>query len=160
MKRRLGFTLIELLVVIAIIGILASLALAALNSARLKSRDARRVADINQIRVALELYFDANASIYPTDADGLGALDPTYIAVVPKDPVGNTSYSYHHCAAPASKYHLGASLEESTHAALSVDLDNTPCGAGETGDFANSANNDSGKCSVADSGVACYDISP
>ncbi|OGF61953.1 hypothetical protein A2926_00535 [Candidatus Giovannonibacteria bacterium RIFCSPLOWO2_01_FULL_44_40] len=160
MDRRRGFTLIELLVVIAIIGILASLALASFNSARLKSRDARRVADINQIKVALELYFDANANIYPADADGLGALDPAYITVVPRDPVGNTPYSYHRCVAPSSKYHLGASLEESTHAALSVDLDNTPCGAGESGDFANSANNDSGKCNSTDSGVACYDLSP
>ena len=51
-----GFTLIELLVVIAIIGILASVVLASLNSARKKSRDARRVADIKQIQLALELY--------------------------------------------------------------------------------------------------------
>lgn len=160
MKKGGGFTLIELLVVIAIIGILASLALAALNSARVKSRDARRVADLNQIRIALELYFDANSSAYPTDAQWPDVLDPTYIAVVPKDPVGAAQYSYHRCVTPSSKYHLGASLEDSTYAALSVDLDNTPCGAGETGDFANSAGNDSVKCNAADSGTACYDISP
>jgi prepilin-type N-terminal cleavage/methylation domain-containing protein len=44
-----GFTLIELLVVIAIIGILSSVVLASLNSARAKGRDSRRVSDLKQI---------------------------------------------------------------------------------------------------------------
>ncbi|PIS13297.1 MAG: prepilin-type cleavage/methylation domain-containing protein, partial [Candidatus Tagabacteria bacterium CG09_land_8_20_14_0_10_41_14] len=57
-KNKKGFTLIELLVVIAIIGILSSVVLASLNSARKKARDARRVADIKQIQLALEMYFD------------------------------------------------------------------------------------------------------
>lgn len=59
-----GFTLIELLVVIAIIGMLSTLAVVALNSARAKSRDARRVADIKQIQTALEMYYNTVGS-YP-----------------------------------------------------------------------------------------------
>lgn len=55
-----GFTLIELLVVIAIIGMLSSVVLASLNSARAKARDARRLSDLNQLRTALELYRDSN----------------------------------------------------------------------------------------------------
>lgn len=59
-----GFTLIELLVVIAIIGLLSTLAVVALNSARQKSRDSKRVADTKQIQTALELYF-SDANKYP-----------------------------------------------------------------------------------------------
>ena len=64
-----GFTLIELLVVIAIIGLLASIVLLALNSARSKSRDAKRIADMNQISQALELYYNDNYT-YPTLTSG------------------------------------------------------------------------------------------
>ncbi len=68
-KNQRGFTLIELLVVIAIIGLLASVVLLALNSARSKSRDAKRAADIRQIMTALELYFNDCGS-YPSSAVG------------------------------------------------------------------------------------------
>ena len=59
-----GFTLIELLVVIAIIGILSTLAVVSLSSARARARDSRRIADIRNIQSALELYFTDN-SVYP-----------------------------------------------------------------------------------------------
>ena len=104
-KNQKGFTLIELLVVIAIIGLLASVVLLALNSARQKSRDAKRLADVRQIASALELYYDTNGG-YPTTASyyattGTGTVSPTYLGQLPTFPspvdgctAGTASYAY------------------------------------------------------------------
>ncbi len=53
-----GFTLIELLVVIAIIGILSSVVLASLNSARSKGTDAAIKSELGQMRAAMEIQYD------------------------------------------------------------------------------------------------------
>ena len=59
-----GFTLIELLVVISIIALIVSAALLLLNSSRQKSRNAARLADIQQIRKGLDV-FQLNCNSYP-----------------------------------------------------------------------------------------------
>lgn len=61
-KREKGFTLIELLVVIAIIGILSSVVLASLNTARGKGNDAKVKANLSGLRTAAEIYYDTNGS--------------------------------------------------------------------------------------------------
>lgn len=59
-----AFTIIELLVVISVIGLLASVIMVALNSARAKARDTKRIADLKQISTALEFFYDNNGR-YP-----------------------------------------------------------------------------------------------
>ncbi len=99
-KVQKGFTLIELLVVIAIIGVLATIVLVSLNTARSKARDSRRVSDMRQLALALEMYYDDNdayidsgaACVAATEAN-LGGLTPDYMGTLPSDP-GTGSYSY------------------------------------------------------------------
>ena len=62
-KRKIsGFTLIELLVVISIIGLLSSVVLSALNSARSKGRDTQRIQNIEEVKKAIALYYSNNGS--------------------------------------------------------------------------------------------------
>ncbi len=132
MNTQRGFTLIELLVVIAIIGILSSVVLASLNGARKKGRDARRVSDLKQIQLALEMYYDSNSSEYP---DASSSLAPTYISTLPADPQTAAAYGYDNLTSAAaacvvasgvcSNYVLGATLEDATNGALSQDIDGT-----------------------------------
>ncbi|MDO8593055.1 MAG: prepilin-type N-terminal cleavage/methylation domain-containing protein [bacterium] len=133
MKKQSGFTLIELLVVIAIIGLLSTLAVVALNNARAKSRDAKRVSDIKQVQTALELYYnDKNG--YPAtlaacttglgtagcvnlsdSAAGWGGTAGTvvYMGQVPANPAPNgAAYVYTQTGSGAS-YTITFSLEGS-----------------------------------------------
>lgn len=84
-----GFTLIELLVVITIIAVLASLSVVGLNSIRSKSRDTKRVGDIRQVQVALEMYKNDN-NVYPSAITAGNAIvgpdGQTYMAKVPAPP--------------------------------------------------------------------------
>ncbi len=160
-KRNKGFTLIELLVVIAIIGILASIVLASLNSARKKSRDARRVADVKQIQLALEMSFDSNKA-YPLTLASLttGCGGSPCMSTVPTDPLsGAYNYAALGSGTSCTSYHLGASIEESNPTLLGGDADavaGTVCTGGGT-DFSGA---DAGKCAATDAGSYCYDLKP
>ena len=173
-SMKVGFTLIELLVVIAIIGVLASIVLASLNTARRKSRDARRISDIKQIQLALELYFDAqNPVTYPPAAVigagcttlfyGLNVLQiGGFMPQIPLDPNNSTPdncyrYATPGAATPQSTYHLGAKLEDSANNVFGSDKDCTSAAAG-CGTAAYAGGN--GFDGTADTTNRYYDVIP
>jgi prepilin-type N-terminal cleavage/methylation domain-containing protein len=73
-KKKKGFTLIELLVVIAIIGILATIVIVNVNTARNKANDVAIKAALDQVRAQAELYYDGTGNGFYT---GLSTTIPS-----------------------------------------------------------------------------------
>ena len=93
------------------------------------------IADIKQIQLALELYFDGvGAGQYPaatatcdatTNAYGLEVLSANnYIPQIPRDPSSTTTcYKYAAPTGTRTTYHLGATIEDTANPALNGDKD-------------------------------------
>lgn len=122
--------MIELLVVISIIGILVAVSIFGLQGAREASRDAKRKADLEQIRSGIEIY-RADCNTYPVGSGNAstvlntsgGALrgngsyvscaaTNTYMSQIPSDPV-NPAKIYLYSSA-GTTYEICASLEQVT----------------------------------------------
>ena len=107
-----GFTLIELLVVISIIGLLSTVIMTSLSSAKIKAQNTKFIADMNQLKMAFELYRN-DKGFYPGEnhnEDGIsgistveydtsqtlsflqGELVPKYISSISQYVPGNTIY--------------------------------------------------------------------
>ena len=146
-NKKKGFTLIEILIVVAIIGILASIVLVGLGPAQRQGRDARRISDLKQVQVGLELYFH-KCGYYPGTAQVIqpcedfapiaagitravweagivATLTGSNIGVpaIPNDPVTTKTYFYG-VSTDGTSYVLGAGLEGS-NTALDNDVDGT-----------------------------------
>jgi len=128
MTYRRGFTILEALIVIAVFGLLATLAVLSLNSARASLRDAQRLSDVSTIRAGLSQYWLEKAD-YPT-ADSVmvgsaganklssaGFVDqsdqatPVYIENLSGGPKSGEYYRYH---GSASGYSLRFQTETKT----------------------------------------------
>jgi len=125
-----GFTLIELLVVIAIIGILSSVVLASLNTARAKSRDAKVESDMHQLQVALQLYYDQTGHMPANPNVGIGTqicdtdsrflqdlVTSGFMGSVPKSP-NSAHYCYYDYGAGPTGALLVAQLEAAPDSTL------------------------------------------
>lgn len=104
-----GFTLIELLVVIAIIGILASVVLASLNSARDKGADAAIKSNLNNARAQAELFYDTNGNYTNVCATGTSTVYSMYQGA---QNAGGTNPD---CKSSATTWAMNMQLKSSTN---------------------------------------------
>jgi general secretion pathway protein G len=103
--QQAGFTLIEIMVVILILGLLATLVVQSLRGATDKAKHTKAMADIAELKTALDRYYIDNGS-YPSSDQGLAALvsppsqvaqngqpsnyeEGGYIRRIPNDPWNN-----------------------------------------------------------------------
>jgi prepilin-type N-terminal cleavage/methylation domain-containing protein len=138
-----GFSIIELMVSVAIIGILTAIITANLAVSKSKSRDAKRVSDIVQMQLALELFFD-RCNRYPVvetlvdrgvsinvpklsdtgNGCPTGILLSTFTAAIPNAPTAG-DYAYAVSDSNQTDYVLRAKLEN-VNSALTDDVDTNP----------------------------------
>lgn len=132
MNNNRGFTLIELLVVIAIIGILASVVLASLNTARQKGTDAKIKAELSNARAQGQLYFDDHTSFYTdgvtnvcTDTTGVYNMLSSVATVAGGAVVinGSQDTSNAHCNTYTDGWMIQAPLKVLNQASSTSDID-------------------------------------
>ena len=113
-RLRSGFTILEVLIVFAVFGLLATLAVYSLNTARARTRDAQRLSDVSVLRSALNQYYLENNTFPLSGGVMLGqpgtktdvftssgfaasgeAQERTYLTRLPVGPKANEFYKYH-----------------------------------------------------------------
>ena len=158
-KKSRSFTLIELIVVIFIIALLASIISINLMSARKRSRDNKRRADVNSVLMAYEMNYEKTATyrlgtVGYGVVDGIGGCTATtsiancliatgYMSTVPQDPTSGQHYcvdapgasvaNFNRGVCIYAKLELGRTTEEnSNYTQLTTGTNNCPVLAGST----------------------------
>lgn len=141
MRMSRGFTLVEILVVVAIIGLLSSIVLSSLESARVRARDATRKSQVDEFKKALQLYYLYNDGKYPcstncptgggvmpfTNSSSAGSAlknggfissivsDPLYSDALSQSNCNSTSnFGYCYCSKGGDSYVLTVNTEDDT----------------------------------------------
>lgn len=142
-----GFTLLELIVVITIIGLIMGVLMVNFNNTRVRARDARRKAELDQISKALRMYY-ADYQSYPTHGtggnagkimgcgsdgdevcnwtDGFEAGGVVYIQQFPQDPLNNSDHQYRYERVNSDEFYLWVNLENA--ADRDIDATQSKCG--------------------------------
>lgn len=134
-KYKKGFTLIEFLVVVAIMMLLGAIVLVSLEKSKARSRDTKRVTDIQSISQTLNIYQN-NEQAYPIYTGYITSDDPMSLALetsrlisnVPVDPfnreVEGLIYKYYYQSADAKTYLLRFCQETDSIQRLKKGCDN------------------------------------
>lgn len=107
-----GFTLVELIVVITIIAVLTAIGVSSYSGVTKKSRDSRRMADLEKIRVALEMARQVGTS-YPASLPTL-VTPMGLMTTIPADPKTASGYAYYYNQKTAFTYELWAQMEDTS----------------------------------------------
>lgn len=110
MKTKKAFSFIELIVVVTIIAVISLVGVISYGPAQKKSRDSRRISDLEKIRMALEMVRQVGTT-YPSASGGIpNGLVPGYLQTYPTDPKPGSPYLY--TRVTPYTYYLDAQMED------------------------------------------------
>ncbi len=112
MMNEKGFTLIELLVVVVVIGIIATIAIPRIGETREQAFVAAMQADLRQLMIAQELYYQTNGFAYfdgqlPDPAFPFNPTEQVTINVTPGSPSGYEASATHDRASATCQVRVG-----------------------------------------------------